>query len=125
MQKYKHPEQPDDPYGLFDDNSEKSITQQLLIYQTLSAQITSIGGLLQTEIDEEKKSILENKHILEVISIIGDKSVDPILLTAVCTFAYDLFETKELLENPKVVKPFYEAIKDLKELMPYLGVSNE
>jgi len=47
------------------------------------------------------------------------------LLTAVCTFAYDLFETKELLENPKVVKPFYEAIKDLKELMPYLGVSNE
>ena len=63
--------------------------------------------------------------MLEVLAIIGHNRADPILLTAVCTFALDVFETDEIVKDSDFMKPFFEVIMNLIELMPYLGVSNE
>ena len=46
---------------------------------------------------------------------------DPILLTAICTFALDLFECEEIKNNEEFMAPFHAKISDMKHLIPYLG----
>ena len=46
---------------------------------------------------------------------------DPVLLTAICTFALDLFECYELKFNEEFMFPFHAKISDMKHLIPYLG----
>lgn len=46
---------------------------------------------------------------------------DPLLLTAICTFALDLFECDELKYNEEFMMPFHAKISDMKHLIPYLG----
>ena len=46
---------------------------------------------------------------------------DPKLLTAVCQFAYDLFENENICSSREKMKPFCAEINSLVELIPYLG----
>ena len=46
---------------------------------------------------------------------------DPILLTAICTFALDLFECDDLRQNGDFMKPWSDRMNNLKEMIPYLG----
>ena len=46
---------------------------------------------------------------------------DPILLTAICTFALDLFECPQIRNDPVVMAPFHKNMSDMKYLVPYLG----
>ena len=46
---------------------------------------------------------------------------DPILLTAVCTFALDLFECDELRTNQDVMQPYYDEMQSMMHLIPYMG----
>jgi hypothetical protein len=46
---------------------------------------------------------------------------DPVLLTAITTFSLDLFECKDIINNEDYMTPFYNEIKNMEELIPYLG----
>jgi hypothetical protein len=46
---------------------------------------------------------------------------DPILLTAVCTFAYDLYESEEINGDKEMMEPYANEMKALAELVPYMG----
>ena len=46
---------------------------------------------------------------------------DPVLLTAVCTFALDMFECEDILNNEEIMNPFFIELKSMQELIPYLG----
>ena len=46
---------------------------------------------------------------------------DPILLTAICTFALDLFECPDVRYDAVVMAPFHKNMADMKYLVPYLG----
>lgn len=60
--------------------------------------------------------------IVDLIAIMShQKPTDPYLLTAVCTFAYDLMENETVCYNEDVMRPFYENMADLKYLVPYIG----
>ena len=123
-------------------------------YETLAAQITTLGGLLNSTPEEgdasrptgpekilgrmgpEGISMTEEKEmkdgskttiatpnltILSLIEIMGHDTTDPILLTAVCTFAFDVFENDLIREDEVLMGPFAAASKNMVELMPYLG----
>lgn len=51
----------------------------------------------------------------------GHEKTDPILLTAVVTFCYDLFECEDIRFDEEKMKPFHEVIKNMEFMMPYLG----
>ena len=73
--------------GLFEENTKETYQQQKLKYQTLAAEITTLGGLLKSKshrylITEEFSMV-----IVDIMSILSQQKADPILLTAVCTFA--------------------------------------
>lgn len=55
------------------------------------------------------------------MSILGHQKTDPILLTAICTFAIDLFECDELRYDEENMREFSNTIRDLQHLLPYLG----
>ena len=59
--------------------------------------------------------------MLDIISIMGHDNTDPILLTAVCTFALDLFQTEDLKYHEEFMEPFSEKIQSLNQMIPYLG----
>lgn len=60
-------------------------------YKTLAAEITSLGGLLQSSA-EKRVNIYGDPVVADLIQIMSHPQTDPILLTAICTFALDLFE---------------------------------
>jgi hypothetical protein len=109
--------------SLFDEDSTESVSEQMRKYQTLAAQIKTLGGLLQCDKQEERMKILKSDVAQDLIAIMGHTETDPILLTAVCTFALDVFEAPEVENDAKIMKPFYEGTKSMVELMPYLGGS--
>ena len=88
----------------------------------MAAEIKTIGGLLVSEHKDKKDEILGHKVVKDLIAIIGEeKAVDPILLTAVCTFGKDLLETEEIRFDAKRMQPFSDKMEDLKFVVPYLG----
>lgn len=91
----------------------------MLKYRSLAAEITTIGGLLQSHSAGE---ILSDPVIVDLIAVMGhQRPTDPYLLTAVCTFAYDLMENPDVCNSEEVMRPFYENMADLKYLVPYIG----
>ena len=50
----------------------------------------------------------------DLLSIMSHPKTDPILLTAVCTFAYDVFECEEIMADEERMMPFYKVISNLK-----------
>ena len=77
--------------SLFDPHSKETVEQQMLKYQTLAAEITTLGGLMNAG-GENREKILNDSVVLDLLSIMSHPKTDPILLTAICTFAYDVFE---------------------------------
>lgn len=113
MKKYKKHQ------SLFDDSSTETEEQKMLKYRTLAAEITTIGGLLQSH---SSSDILSDPVIVDLIAVMGhQKPTDPYLLTAICTFAYDLMENEDVCFSEEVMRPFYENMADLKYLVPYIG----
>lgn len=107
--------------GLFEENSKETYQQQKVKYQTLAAEITTLGGLLKSKshrylITEEFSMV-----IIDIMSILSQPKADPILLTAVCTFALYLFNCEEIRFNKRNMTPFYEMTSDLNNLIPYMG----
>ena len=51
----------------------------------------------------------------------GHEKTDPILLTAVCTFAFDLFECPQIRYQSDMMAPYHEAINNMYYMTPYLG----
>lgn len=91
----------------------------MLKYQTLAAEITTLGGLLTS--NDNRLKILEDPVVKDLIQIMSHDITDPILLTAICTFARDLFECPEIRYNADLMQPFYSRMQNMKYLMPYLG----
>jgi hypothetical protein len=58
---------------------------------------------------------------LNIIEIIGEKKTDPILLTACCTFAYDLLECANIRMFQDEMEPYSEKMNNLVYMVPYLG----
>jgi len=56
-----------------------------------------------------------------IIKILKTEKVDPILLEAVCTFALDLFETDNIMNDEEYSRPFFESLDNFKTLLPFLG----
>lgn len=108
--------------SLFNDESSETIPEQMKKYQTMAAEIKMIGGMLVSEHIHKKNEILKDPVVVSLISIIGkEQSTDPILLTAVCTFAKDLLETYEIRYDRERMEPFAKKMKDLMFVVPYLG----
>jgi len=72
----------------------------------LAAEITTLGGLLLSK-SQNRLLILNDPVVLDLIAIMGHEKTDPILLTAVCTFALDLFECPQLRYNAEFMGPFH------------------
>lgn len=107
---------------LFTDESRETIPEQMKKYQTMAAEIKTLGGMLVSEHVHKKNEILDEPVIKDLISIIGtEKATDPILLTAICTFGKDLLETQEICFDRERMEPFAEKMKDLMFVVPYLG----
>jgi hypothetical protein len=58
---------------------------------------------------------------LGLIEIMNQEKTDPLLLTAVCQFSLDLFETTAVSEDGESI--FYTKIGNLLEVLPVLGGS--
>ena len=70
----------------------------MLKYNTLAAEITTLGGLMNAG-GTNRAKILNDTVVLDLLSISGHTKTDPILLRAICTFAYDVFESDEIMED--------------------------
>ena len=46
-----------------------------------------------------REKILNDYVVIDLLSIMGHPKTDPILLTAICTFAYDVFECEEIMDD--------------------------
>jgi hypothetical protein len=93
----------------------------MLKYQTLAAEIIALGCLLRSS---KRMQILEDPVILDLVVVMSHPITDPILLTAICTFALDLFECDELRFDQQMMEPFHKNLSDMKYLIPYLGFGN-
>lgn len=94
----------------------------MLKYETLAAEITCLGGLLNAKASNRKNILeLHKPVVLDLIQIMRHPQTDPILLTAICTFALDLFQCEELRFHALVMEPFYEKMSNMKYMIPYLG----
>ena len=47
----------------------------------------------------KRAKILNDGVVLDLLSIMSHDRTDPILLTAICTFAYDVFECEEIMAD--------------------------
>ena len=91
-------------------------------YKTFAAEITTLGGLLQSA-PNFRCEILDHQVVKDLIEIIGDdEPVDPIILTAVVTFAKDLYETEELKYDEDKMKEYAEPMQKMVNITPYLGL---
>jgi len=68
-----------------------------------------------------RAKILNDSVVLDLLSIMGHPKTDPILLTAICTFAYDVFECDEIMVDEARMSPYQRAIQNLNFMIPYLG----
>ena len=92
----------------------------MLKYQTLGDEIIALGGLLNGS-GEKRINIILDPVILNIVNIMSHPKTDPILLTAVCKFALDLFECDELRYNKEFMKPYFRKMLNMKYMVPYLG----
>lgn len=92
----------------------------MLKYETLAAEITCLGGLLHSG-KSNRSNILIEPVVLDLIQIMRHPQTDPILLTAICTFALDLFRCEELRTSALEMAPYYEKMSNMKYMIPYLG----
>lgn len=76
---------------------------------------------MQCDNREDRQKILGTEVATDLVAIMGHAETDPILLTAVCTFALDVFETDEVKDDAIFCDRFYQGTKSMVELMPYLG----
>ena len=106
---------------LFREGDMVSIQDQIKASQSLAAQITTLGGLLQSDNEGYRIRILADPIVMYMIEIMSHDRHEIILLTAVCTFALDLFECVELRDDPVFMEPFAEMTGYLTHIMPYLG----
>jgi hypothetical protein len=106
--------------SLFDQGSKETVEMQMLKYQTLAAEITTLGGLMNAG-GEHRQWILNDSVVLDLLTIMGHPKTDPILLTAICTFAYDVFECEEIMDDEVKMSPYQQAIQNLNFMIPYLG----
>ena len=106
--------------SLFDQGSKETVEMQMLKYQTLAAEITTLGGLMNAG-GENREKILNDSVVLDLLTIMGHPKTDPILLTAICTFAYDVFECEEIMDDEERMSPYQQAIQNLNFMIPYLG----
>jgi len=65
-------------------------------YQVFSAQITALGSFFNAS---NRKSFLDHPIIKDILQILSHHKTDPILLTAVCKFALNLFKQNELKDD--------------------------
>jgi len=106
--------------SLFEDHSPDAIEQQMLKYQTLANEIIALGGLLNGA-EKKRINIILDPVILDIVNIMSHSKTDPILLTAVCKFALDLFECDELRYNKQFMQPYFSKMLNMKYLVPYMG----
>jgi hypothetical protein len=99
--------------SLIDENSSDSVEMVRRKYLTLSAEIKTLGGLLQASDKENRMKILKQDVVVNIVSVMGHESTDPILLCGICTFALDLFECEDLKYNEEFMAPFAEKISSL------------
>ena len=93
----------------------------MLKYQTLAAEITALGGLLQGN-ENKRACIIDDPIVLDIINFMSHSKTDPILLTSVCTFALDLFECRELRYCKKRMQPYFDKMVNMKYMIPYMGL---
>jgi hypothetical protein len=86
----------------------------------LAAEITTLGGLMNAGGGNRAK-ILNDGVVLDLLSIMSHDRTDPILLTAICTFAYDVFECEEIMADEDRMSRYQRAIQNLNCMIPYLG----
>jgi hypothetical protein len=73
---------------------------------------------------EEGCKIILNDYkqvIMDLIAITAHEKTDPILLTAICQFAFDVFEQDSVKDDEEMMGPFFEQLEDMRGLIPYLG----
>ena len=92
----------------------------MLKYQTLANEIIALGGLLNGA-GKKRINIILDDVILDIINIMSHSKTDPILLTAVCKFALDLFECDELRYNQQFMQKYFSKMALMKYLVPYMG----
>ena len=117
--------------------------KKLLKMKTLAAEITTLGGLLNSKYrdkilkikakkeawtdkkEEEIKKIIEKEKetdvVLNIISQMRNQKTDPIVLTAVCKFAKDVLECKEVLKSKETFQPYYDMMSEMRYIIPFLG----
>lgn len=94
------------------------------MYQTFAAEITTLGSLLNAESD--LRMVLLNDYetvVQDILVIMSHRKTDPILLTAICKFCLNLFNVKEIRYDQDRMIKFQKQIKNLVEIMPYLGMA--
>jgi len=58
--------------------------------------------------------ILEETVVIELVDIMSHEKTDPILLTAVCRFALNLFSTEEVRSNQGLMEQFYQGTASMR-----------
>lgn len=80
----------------------------MLFYKTLEAEIGALGALLHSSSrwkilrppnprqTNSRRPKEESDIVLGILSVLQDKNMDPIVLTAACRFARNVFECVEI-----------------------------
>lgn len=82
-------------------DTEKDLKQK---YLTLAAEIDALGGLLEAE-RSKREPIIRDPLLDEMLQIASHFKTDPVLLTAICKFARQLFSRPEMKNNQHLLEP--------------------
>lgn len=84
-------------HSLVEDTKAVPVLDQMYMYETFAAEITTLGSLLNA--DSDLRMVLLNDYetvVQDILLIMSHRKTDPILLTAICTFCLNLFEVDEI-----------------------------
>lgn len=73
--------------------------------------------------EDKKAIILKDKDgiLLKLMKLTNQYLTDPLVLTAICTFTIDLFESPEIKLKSEAMEPYAKELENMEHLLPYLG----
>jgi hypothetical protein len=102
-------------------NAKAGDRETMMKNQQFAALIESISPLMRMETPDRIKKLL-GKFGVELFTEMhaGKKYTDPVLLTSVCEFAYDILNNEMVQKDGQLVDDLAQKMQNLVHLLPYL-----
>ena len=107
---------------LKDEEAKDTNDTLILKYRTLSAEIDTLGGLLNAEQSKRVVLLTPSDMVENLLAITGHPKTDPVLLAAICRFAKQVLSRNEIKSHKNELEKYCKRMQNLVPLVPYLGM---